>query len=128
MSMGKIVATAIAIAVALDAQAMPLGIRIAVIGRVSQLQAVSPEVPVDPEVPEEEEMPFAVELLDQNTVRVNGFLDDDECVSSLVIPDTIGGKAVWKLQLEHLQTQSAEWRLFRCRFSVRISEIRHLWE
>ena len=94
MSMGKIVAAAIAIAVALDAQAMPLGIRIAVIGRVSQLQAVSPEVPVDPEVPEEEEIPFAVELLDQNTVRVSGFSDGDECVSSLIIPDTIGGKAV----------------------------------
>ena len=94
MSMGRIVAAAMAIAVALDAQAMPLGIRIAVMGRASQRQAVPPNVPAEPEAPEEEEMPFAVELLDQNTVRVNGFLDDDERVSSLVIPDTIGGKAV----------------------------------
>ena len=94
MSMGRIVAAAMAIAVALDAQAMPLGIRIAVLGRASQRQAVPPDVPAEPELPEEEKMPFAVELLDQNTVRVNGFLDDDERVSSIVIPDTIGGKAV----------------------------------
>ena len=94
MSVGKIVAAAIAIAVALDAQAIPLGIRIAVMGRASQQQAVSPEVPVDPEVPEEERIPFVVELLDQNTVRVSGFSDGDESASSLVIPNTIGGKAV----------------------------------
>lgn len=94
MSVGKIVAAAIAIAVALDAQAIPLGIRIAVMGRASQQQVIPPDVPADPEAPEEEEIPFVVELLDQNTVRVSGFSDGDESASSLVIPNTIGGKAV----------------------------------